>query len=132
MQKSYMEVRKDLAQWLRQNEKFKIDMNAAELSEFQEDSSTCWSNFCDEVEDTAKSDRPRWGCHITLCAAAQCYKKTIRIWSSHPGLDWWLEVTPTNIQHNGLKIIKSANIEIAHQFEFHFFSVVSKARQDGK
>jgi hypothetical protein len=37
-----MEVRKDLAQWLRQNEKFKIDMNAAELSEFQEDSSTCW------------------------------------------------------------------------------------------
>lgn len=22
------------------------------------------------------------------------------IWSSHPGLDWWLEVTPTNIQVN--------------------------------
>ena len=118
----YRQVRKDIANWLRLNAKVPLD-NGETISDFhdEEDGAT-WDDFCDNVEDIRMSPAPLWGNHLTLIAAANCYQRPIRVWSTAPGDDWWLQIEPKHYKatHN------IRPFELAHLYERHYLSVTER------
>jgi len=112
--KHYTDVRQDVGGWLRKHPNFEFENNA-KIRDFLQDIE--WPTFCDEVS-LSNASNPRWGCHLTLFAAAQFYRRTIRVWSSRPGNEYWLEIMP-----HGQEVACDEPIEIAHEFERHYLSV---------
>lgn len=120
---SYRQVRKDIATWLRANAKVSLD-NGESISDFldEEDGAT-WEIFCDNVEDIRMSPSPLWGNHLTLIAAANCYQRPIRVWSTAPGDDWWLQIEPKHYKASTHNI---RPFELAHLYERHYLSVTER------
>jgi hypothetical protein len=120
---SYRQVRRDIANWLRQNAKVPLD-NGETISDFHdEDDGATWEIFCDNVEDIRMSPGPLWGNHLTLIAAANCYQRPIRVWSTAPGDDWWLQIEPKHYKASSHQI---RPFELAHLYERHYMSVTER------
>jgi len=117
--KTYRDVRRDVAGWLRQNPSFKL-ANGTAISEYLDRShdARTWEDFCDLVEDVTEATSPFWGNHLTLLAAANVYEWPIRVWSTHEG-QLWEDIDPVDKESGRRKL----RLEIAHQPEFHYVSV---------
>jgi hypothetical protein len=91
---TWREVRRDVANWLRVCGDFVLE-NGERIKDFldEEDGKT-WEAFCDNIEHKDDLKSPTWGNHLTLIAAANCYQRPIRVWSTVPGNDWWLQINP--------------------------------------
>jgi hypothetical protein len=46
------------------------------------------------------------GNHLTLIAAANCYQRPIRVWSTAPGDDWWLQIEPKHYKVSTLLALR--------------------------
>lgn len=46
------------------------------------------------------------GNHLTLIAAANCYQRPIRVWSTAPGDDWWLQIEPKHYKVSALLVMR--------------------------
>jgi len=122
---SYRQVRKDIADWLRRNASAPLDQEGtSKISDFlDEEDGASWEIFCDNVEDIRMSPGPLWGNHLTLIAAANCYQRPIRVWSTAPGDDWWLQIEPKHYKASTHNI---RPFELAHLYERHYLSVTER------
>mmetsp|Transcript_41239 Transcript_41239/g.101214 ORF Transcript_41239/g.101214 Transcript_41239/m.101214 type:complete len:486 (-) Transcript_41239:241-1698(-) len=119
---TWKNVRRDVAAWLRHNASFKLE-NGETISDFLDtEDGRNWDEFCDNVEDKFSKTSPLWGNHLTLIAAANCYQRPIRVWSTAPGNDWWLQIEPQH--HNKTNPVKP--FELAHLYERHYMSVTER------
>mmetsp|Transcript_4437 Transcript_4437/g.7151 ORF Transcript_4437/g.7151 Transcript_4437/m.7151 type:complete len:501 (-) Transcript_4437:46-1548(-) len=116
----YRDVRRDIANWLRKHEEFVLE-NGAKMSEFHDtEDGRDWAEFCNNIEDIYHKPAPTWGNHLTLIAAANLYQRPIRVWSTAPGDDWWLQIEPKFYKPKEHEI---RPFELAHLYERHYMSV---------
>mmetsp|Transcript_5890 Transcript_5890/g.13695 ORF Transcript_5890/g.13695 Transcript_5890/m.13695 type:complete len:497 (+) Transcript_5890:214-1704(+) len=115
----FRDVRRDVAMWLRQNATYVLE-NGEQVQNFlDETDGRTWAEFCDNVEDKMHNPQPLWGNHLTLIAAANCYQRPIRVWSTAPGDDWWLQIDPKHYKPKH----RIRPFELAHLYERHYMSV---------
>ena len=117
-------VRKDIAQWLRDNENHVLQ-NGDTISRFRENTDgATWAEFCNNVEDKDTKVNPLWGNYLTLIAAANLYKRPIHVWTSCDGDRWWTEINPMNTAeaHTG------DPFKLGHLYERHYLSIIAGPR----
>ena len=117
---TYQQVRHDIARWLQDNRDFRLD-NGEPLHMFVTAGDAAdWEHYCVGVADTARAEdsAPQWGDHITLTAAAQLYRRPIRVWASAPGGRIWDEVVPIEPAPPPAEPFNLAHLDV------HYMSVV--------
>lgn len=111
---NYRKVRNDLADWLLRNKHFNIDESGTTITDFLDhDDGETWELFVENIRDTQHKPSPTWGNHLTLIAAANLYERPIRVWSTAPGDDWWLQVDPKHYRSSH----SIRPFELAHLYE---------------
>jgi len=125
---NYRRVRRDVAEWLRRNAHVTLDNGATITNFLDHDDGATWEIFCDNIEDKWTSPSPVWGNHLTLIAAANCYNRPIRIWSTAPGEDWWLQIEPKHYKPTH----HIRPFELAHLYERHYLSVRERRGKNSK
>ena len=113
---TYATVRADLAGWLGASADLRLD-NGARLASFLEARDGAdWPAFCSAV--AGGGGGRLWGNHLTLVAAANCYRRSVRVWTALDGPQWWFEVRPQPDN-----TVFDVPFELAHVPERHYMSV---------